>query len=911
MKTVSIVALLLALSRPAPALAAETASASLTFEQHVRPLFKAYCFDCHGEGEKLKGGLDLRLRRLIATGGNSGAAIVPGKRDESLLYEKISQHEMPPGKTKLSQEQVAVIGRWIEAGARTSRPEPVKVDRGLLITSEERSFWAFQPIRRPSLPRVKDTSRLRTPIDAFLQAKLEDRTLTFSPDAAKENLVRRAYFDLLGLPPAPGEVASFVADTSPDAYERLIDGLLASPHYGERWGRHWLDVAGYADSEGYTSVDPVRPFAYKYRDYVVRSLNADKSFDRFIQEQLAGDEMVRPPYRNLSAADIDKLVATGFLRMAPDGTASGGVDHALARNQVMAETIKIVSTSLFGLTVGCAQCHNHRYDPIPQADYYRLRAIFEPAYNVQNWRAPMARRISLYTDADRKKAAGIEAEAAKIDIERLKKTQEYIDRTFEKELAKRPETLRTPIRVARKTVLAKRTAAQNKLLKENPSVNVSAGSLYLYDAKAAAELKKIADRAAKVRATKPVEEYLRALTEVPGQTPATHLFYRGDHTQPKQALLPGELTVLASAGTVQISSKSPSLPTTGRRLAYARWLTSGKHPLTARVLVNRVWMHHFGRGIVGTPGDFGFLGERPSHPELLDWLADDFMAGGWRLKRLHKLIMMSTAYRQSSRREPRRTGSLACPLPAGVSASPGTGKAACPTETVSSSRKGAGAVKADAIDPDNRLLWRMSLRRLDAESVRDTLLAVAGKLNPKMFGPAVPVMEDEVGQFVIGIENKNGENRPGPIIPMHGEDFRRSVYVQARRSRPLAMLDTFDAPVMDPNCAARASSTVTPQSLMLMNSELIVTQASYFAQRLRDEAGLDPRAQVTRAWQLAFGVNPSSVETSDAVAFLAQQTAHFGKKVAVKAAGESVPQQQALASCCQVLISSNRFLYID
>ncbi|HEV3258515.1 MAG TPA: PSD1 and planctomycete cytochrome C domain-containing protein [Gemmataceae bacterium] len=870
MKAASLLALVLVASASSRGGAAAPASIPLLFEQHVRPIFKVYCFDCHGEGEKLKAGLDLRLRRLILDGGKSGAVLVPGKRGESLLFKKISKHKMPPGKKKLSQEEIALIGRWIDAGARTARSEPRQVGQGVLITPDERAFWAFQPIRRPAVPPLNGASQVRTPVDAFVQAKLEEKKLTFSPDAGKETLIRRAYFDLIGLPPAPDDVARFLADRSPGAYDRLIDRLLASPRYGERWGRHWLDVAGYADSEGYTSADPVRRDAFKYRDYVIRSLNVDMPFDQFIREQLAGDEMVRPPYRNLSPADVDKLVATGFLRTAPDGTASRVVDQALARNQVVAETIKIVSTSLLGLTVGCAQCHNHKYDPIPQADYYRLRAIFEPAFDCRNWRSPRGRRISLATDADRRQAARIEAEAARIDAEHIHKTKEYVERTFEKELQKLPKGLREPVRRAWKTPPDQRFPGERRLLKENPSVNVSAGSLYLYDPKAAAELKKIAERAAAVRATKPVEEYVRALTEVPGRVPATYLFYRGDHTRPKEALLPGELTVLA-AGAGAIPAKDPALPTTGRRLAYARWLTSGKHPLLARVLVNRVWWHHFGRGIVGTPGDFGFLGERPTHPELLDWLADDFMAGGWKLKRLHKLIMTSTVFRQASRPEPPTSG-------------------------------GSG-------DPDNRLYGRMALRRLDAEALRDSILAVAGKLNARMFGRPVPVMEDEVGQFVIGIDNKNDENRPGPVLPMHGEEFRRSVYVQARRTRPLALLDTFDAPAMDPNCTARASSTVAPQSLMLMNSDFIVTQAGYFAERVRRQAGSDPRAQVIHAWRLAFGAAPSAAEIQDATSFLAEQRAQFGNRVPPKAALDA--QAQALASFCQVLISSNRFLYVD
>jgi hypothetical protein len=835
-----------------------------TFERQIRPILKANCFPCHGEGEKLKGGLDLRLRRLLVQGGEAGAAIVPGKRDESLLFERIGKGEMPPGKKKLTRAEIDLIGRWIAGGARTVGPEPAAIGRGFYITPEERAFWAFQPVRRPDIPSLPPSAGARNPVDAFLLAGLREKGLGFAPEADKRTLLRRACFDLLGLPPTPEETDRFLADDRLDAFEHLIDRMLASPRYGERWGRHWLDVAGYADSEGYTAADTVRPWAYKYRDYVIRAFNADKPFDEFIREQLAGDEMVRPPYQNLAPADLDKLVATGFLRMAPDGTGSGGIDHDVARNQVVADTLKIVSTSLLGLTVGCAQCHDHRYDPIPQTDYYRLRAIFEPAYDVKNWRPPLARQVSLYTDADRQKAAQIERQAVQVEAERMQKQKEYIERTFEAELKKLPENLREPIRVARRTSPEKQTLEQKQLLKEHPSVNVSAGSLYLYDPKAAADLKTYTDKAAAIRATKPVEEFIRALTEVPGAVPATHLFYRGDHKQPRQALAPVELTVLEAGQASAIAARNPALPSTGRRLAYAAWLTSGRHPLTARVLVNRVWMHHFGRGLVGTPADFGALGERPTHPELLDWLASDFMAGGWRLKRLHKLILTSTAYRQASQRRP----------------------------------------ALERADPDNRLLGRMPVRRLEAEVVRDSVLAVSGKLNDKMFGAPVPVMEDEVGQFVIGIENKNGENRPGPIIALHGEEFRRSVYVQVRRSRPLGVLDTFDAPAMEPNCAARTASTVTPQALMFMNNEFVVSQSELFAERVRREAEADLRAQVVRAWRLAFAAEPSAEEIQEAMAFLAEQTATFQGKA-------PDPGRQALAGLCQTLLSANAFLYVD
>ncbi|HVV99525.1 MAG TPA: DUF1553 domain-containing protein, partial [Planctomycetaceae bacterium] len=351
--------------------------------------------------------------------------------------------------------------------------------------------------------------------------------------------------------------------------------------------------------------------------------------------------------------------------------------------------------------------------------------------------------------------------------------------------------------------------------------------------------------------------------------------------QPKESLPPGELTVLTSAGAPPIAPKDSSLPSTGRRLAYARHLTDGKHPLTARVLVNRVWMHHFGRGIVGTPGDFGSLGEKPTHPELLDWLADEFVRGGWKLKRLHKLMLMSSAWQQSS------------------------------------VRNAAG----EAADPDNRLLWRMNVRRLEAEAIRDAILAASGKLNPKLSGPPVPVMEDDVGQYVVGIENKNGEGRPDGIIPLHGEEYRRSVYVQVRRSRPLGVLSPFDLPAMEPNCVLRPASTVAPQSLLMMNNEFTLAQSQECAARITAQAGAEPAAQTALAWRIMLGREATADEQARAVAFLAAQTESFAKAPAAPLAQGTAPpsaaelqaahQKQALALLCQALLSSNEFLYVD
>jgi mono/diheme cytochrome c family protein len=849
------------------------ADGPVSFEKHVRPILKAHCFQCHGEGDELQGKLDLRLKRLIEKGGESGAALVSGKPAESLILERVRKKEMPPDNKVLHDKDIFVLEQWIAAGAVTEHPEPEDPKSLSPISDEEKKFWAFQPIQRPPLPAVKDSHLISNPIDAFLLAKLQEKGLSFSAEADKRILIRRAYFDLIGLPPSPAEVVEFVADGAADSYSRLIDRLVDSPQYGERWGRHWLDVAGYADSDGYDENDRERKYSYKYRDYVIRAFNADKPFDQFIIEQLAGDELVPQPFKNLNPDQIELLSATGFLRTAPDGTAA--VSDKTARNAVVSETIKVVSTSLLGLTVGCAQCHNHRYDPILQTDYYRLRAIFEPALNTVAWRAPQNRLVSLYTDADRTRASEIEAEAVKIDAERNKKQEEYINATLEKELAKLPEDKREACRQAHKAPVDNQTPEQKQLFKDYPSLNVNPGSLYLYDPKAAEDLKKDAERATEVRAKKPVEDFVGPLTEIPGQIPETVLFHRGDPEQPKQALPPGELTVLEGSLTTPILPRDPALTTTGRRLAYARHLVSGRHPLTARTLVNRIWMHHFGKGIVATAGDFGFLGERPSHPELLDWLADDFMAQGWKLKRFHRLLMLSTAYRQVSNRNP----------------------------------------AADTVDPDNRLLARMSARRLEAESLRDAILAANGKLNLKQFGSPTPVMEDDVGQIVVGIENKNGENRPGPILPLHGAEYRRSVYVQVRRSRPLAVLDTFDLPTLDPNCTSRNVSTATPQSLLLMNSEFVLENSKLLAERLVKEAGPDETAQIQHAWQLVFSRAANETELEAAKKFLVEQQANF--LAAATAATEKTPTEKpdpamwARTTFCQALLSSNEFLYVE
>ncbi len=829
---------------------AEPAAKALTFDRDVRPILKEYCLDCHGAGERLEGKLDLRLRRFLQLGGNSGPAMVPRDPAKSLMLRRMQSGQMPPTPKKVPHEKIEVIERWIAAGAPASRVEPTQLPQGFDISPVERAYWFFQPVRRPVPPKpaVADRARVRTPIDAFVLRRLREKGLGFAPDADRSTLIRRASLDLTGLPPTPEETDAFLKDNSAGAYEALIDRLLASPHYGERWGRHWLDVAGYADSEGNGSDDSPRPYAYKYRDYVIRSLNADKPLDRFITEQLAGDELVPRPWTNLTPPQIDSLVATGFLRTAAD-SAAGGADPA-GTNQVVGDTLKIVSSTLLGLSVGCAQCHDHRYDPIPQTDYYRLRAIFEPALDPAHWRAPGQRLLSLYTDADRARAAEVDAEVRKLQAAFDEKQARLVAQAFEVELQKFPADQREKLRAAVQTAGDKRSPEQRLLVANNPKLLISPGVLYQYNQAAADELKGDQSRIDAKRAQRPVEDFVSVLDEAPGVLPVTHLFYRGDYRQPKQPIAPGDLTIAAPDGQrVDIPEKAATLPTSGRRLAWARHLVNGTHPLVGRVLANRVWMHHFGRGLVETPGEFGRLGTLPTHPELLDWLADELVRGAWSLKSLHRTIMLSTVYRQSSSADAARR----------------------------------------SIDTDGGLLSRYPVHRLDAETLRDRVLLASGRLDRTMYGPPVALVEDAVGQVAARDD-----------LP------RRSVYLQARRSKPISFLVAFDAPVMSVNCDRRLTSNSAPQALMLMNSEFVLSHAGRFAERVRREAPQGAAEQVARAWQLAYGRSATPIETTVALQFLRRQA-----DLLRGAVGAEKAEPAALTNLCQQLLSSNEFLYVD
>ena len=850
----------------------------LSFEKSVLPIFQEKCLKCHGD-KRQRGGLDLRSKSAIVKGGESGASLKPGSLKDSLVWEKIRTDEMPEGKEKLTAKEKEIIRRWIEAGAPGDDKVAAPAGADLSITEEDRNFWAFRTPVRPKAP----ASKLDHPIDAFLVASLEKNGLAFSAEAEPLALLRRVTFDLTGLPPTPKEMEDFLKDlrAKPQAaYERAVDRLLASPHYGERWGRHWLALAGYADSEGILDADYVRSAAWRYRDYVIRAFNEDKPYDRFLQEQIAGDELVdywtvHQTAKELPPTVVDALVATGYLRCASDTSRPDFVNIKNAPGyyfQTLDDTLKIVASSTMGLTLQCAKCHSHKYDPIPQTDYYRMQAIFMSGYRPSQWVPQVQRKLSESTAAQEKEA---KEQAAKIDVALapLKKQladvqQAFAAKLFEDGLAKLPADAREEIRLAFAADPKKQTAEQKKLIAKHqadlkPAAPIVAKKL---DADPAfkAKQQKIAEEIKAHEGKKRTFAEIRAFYDLPGEA-KTHLLKRGEYTQPGPEVTPGVLRVLANHKTFDPPARPKDAKTSGRRLAFAKWLTSPDHPLTARVLVNRLWLHHFGVGLVATPDNFGKTGSPPSHPELLDWLAREFSSplpsGGegpgvrgrsaWSIKHMQRLIVTSAAYKQQSAYQP--------------------------------------AVHAGAkrVDPENRLLWRQRLRRLEGEAMRDAVLAVSGTLNPQMYGLPVPMVRTGDGEV---------------NTPNDANGNRRSIYLQVRRSQPLTFLQLFDQPVIETNCTRREISTVASQALTLLNSDFMTKKADAFAERVLKEDAKDP---ATRALRLAFARLPTETEARLFAKFLDQQTQQHAKTQLAEA------RRRALADLCHMLLSANEFAYVD
>ncbi|HZT42313.1 MAG TPA: DUF1549 domain-containing protein [Chthonomonadaceae bacterium] len=826
----------------AASVASGDAAGSAFYEQNIRPLFAQHCYACHSSrAASLQGGLALDTPECWRRGATSGPILVAGDPDKSPLIQAVRHASgvtaMPLGGGKLSEREIAALVEWVRRGAPGPREEKSAPGAGKrrIDIAAGRTYWAFQPLRRVSPPSVKNTHWPRTPIDRFILAQMEKNGVRPNPAADRRTLIRRATFDLIGLPPTPEEVEAFVHDTRPDAYPRLLDRLLASPHYGERWGRHWLDLARFAESHGYEQ-DYDRPYAYTYRDFVIRALNADLPYDTFVRWQLAGDEI--DPDNPMA------LMATGFLAAGTHATQITKNQVEKERYDELDDMLATTGTSLLSLTVGCARCHDHKYDPIPNRDYYRMLSTFTTTVRSDY-------DVDLEPAEDRLAYAAFAREHAPL--------VEALDRYEKEQLPQRMDAwLRSgawkaaPARPARPkeidAILASVAAGQP--LTEPARSQLLAWYRTIDPGWQAREKQIQADlaRAPKLHLQKALISSegvpaVRTNTQGGDFLEVTNFLKRGDPSQKEGVATQSFLQVLMRTpnGERHWQEAPPKgWHTSYRRRALAGWITDtrcGAGMLLARVIVNRLWQHHLGRGIVATPSDFGTQGARPSHPELLDWLATELIRNGWRLKPIHKLIMNSAVYLQSSAPNPRNAQR----------------------------------------DRENRLFWQHPRQRLEAEAIRDAMLAVSGELDPTMFGP---------GTLDEGMK-------------------RRSIYFFIKRSHLIPILTVFDAPNALQSIPARQTTTIAPQALLLMNSPYVRDYARHFAERIAPKAGEPNEAAIRSCYLLALSRPPTQKELAASLAFLAQQAASY------RAAGHADADTLALTDFCQVLLGLNEFVYVE
>ena len=733
-------------------------------------------------------------------------------------------------------------------------PAPATAPSSDAFSQSQRDYWAFQEVTRPRAPASK-----QHPVDSFVAAKLAEKGIEIAPRADKITLIRRASLDLIGLPPTPQEVAAFVNDNSPKAFETVIDRLLRSPHYGERWARHWLDLARYAESEGFKS-DETRPNAWRYRDYVINAFNEDKPYDRFVREQIAGDE--------LWPEDPWARVATGFNRNYPDETNAANL--WLRREEILQDMTDVVGQTFLGMTYGCAKCHDHKFDPILQADYYRLQAFFANSKandNIVMWPqdkvAKHNKELAAWEETTREVRGQMEA-LLKPKREAIIEQQLVRYHPDIREQLLRPQEEQTPFE---RQMYAKFRWQMEFVTREKTLIN-----------KLSDEEK---ERYAALQKELHGFEHLHpgeiavgvGIHDLGKQAPATHILSVANYAAPGEEVQPGFLSILDPAPAK--FAPPEGLNSTGRRTALANWLASPENPLTGRVMVNRIWQHHFGRGIVATPSDFGLMGERPTHPELLDWLTAEFVAGGWSMKQMHRLMMTSETYQQSS--DFRET----------------------------SNQK----------DPFNRLLWRYPPQRLEGEVIRDSALQVAGLLNPAIGGKSVfPPLPRNMPEPRGGWE----------LSEDPADQNRRSIYVFVRRNARYPMLRVYDMPDTHLGCARREVTTTAPQALAYLNSEQTMNWAQSFAGRVIDEAGAERGSQIERAYRIAYSRSPDGREKDAGLTFLDRHASIIAEREArgvkddeaaklalpsVMAENLKPAQAAALVDFCHSILNSNEFVF--
>ncbi|UUO04941.1 PSD1 and planctomycete cytochrome C domain-containing protein [Blastopirellula sp. J2-11] len=788
------------------------------FESKVRPLLVSKCIDCHGEDTQES---ELRLDTYagMISGGTSGPAIVPGSLEESLLLTAVSfKHEllqMPPD-GKLAADEIQLLQQWVEKGAphpESGAAGSITPRRGAIDLEEARKYWAFQPIVRPKVPEVAGQTAKPNPIDAFTFSHLQKQGLTPSSAADKRTLLRRATLDLIGLPPTPEEIAAFLADETPSAFEHVIDRLLSSPRYGERWGRHWLDVVRYADSNG---LDENQGFvdAWRYRNYVIDAFNADKPYDRFLQEQVAGDLLEKAEQRSETSGDYSAVIATGFLTLGPKVLAEK--DPVKMEMDIIDEQIDTFSQAFLGMTIACARCHDHKFDPIYTADYYALAGIFKSTKSMQNFTV-----IAKYN-------------------ERTLATEEEIKRKAE--LDAQRKTKQTELNALVK-------AANAALLKESGAEAGSAVPADVeqkYPAETKTQLDKLREEIAQLTAAAP--ELPTAMAVEEGTAADTQIHVRGSHLMLGRSVERGVPAVMNRSGALEIGESESG------RLQLARWLTSEQNPLTARVAVNRIWGWHFGEALAPTTDNFGRLGEAPTQPELLDWLAVELRENGWSIKKLQKQIMLSETYQFSSQ----------------------------------------AIAKNEQLDPENKEHWRANVQRMDAESLRDSLLAVSGLLDTSR---GESVLDLPKWKLVFDHTSKDATTY---------DTYRRSIYLPVIRNNMYDGFSLFDFATADVTTGSRGTSTVAPQALYAMNSKLFLSASEGLAKRLIEEFPSDVEARVPRLYEITLGRLPQPHEVERLLKYAAQLEPLLQTDAKIED-----PHRAAWSAVCQSVLASNEFTYVE